>query len=157
MLGAGRGEQSGVTLHVRAGGGRSRCLTPTAGMPAASPASPLSPSEHNALRLDTAITDTRPVRQRAFHKNEPLRGDPAGSTLLVTQVSKRHYLWQVTKMALVCPQLFTFLQWHVTFSVYGLCQRVASHKTHPVLWREQQGCPCKPLQGRRGLLYARRA
>lgn len=105
----------------------------------------LFPSEPNALHLDTAITDTHPGRERVFHKNDPLRGNPAGSTLLVTQVGKRHYLWQVTKMGLVCPQLFTFLQWYMTFSVYGLCQRVTSNKTHPVLWHEQQRFPCKPL------------
>lgn len=91
-----------------------------------------------------------------FSQEWSLRGNPAGSTLLVTQVGKRHYLWQVTKMGLVCPQLFTFLQWYMTFSVYGLCQRVASNKTHPVLWHEQQRFPCKPLQEHQGLPYARR-
>lgn len=76
MLKAGKGEQSGVTQHVRTGGrGRDAshpwlaCQQP--------PGFSLFPSEPNALHLDTAIIDTHPGR-RGFHRMILWGGTPLG-------------------------------------------------------------------------------
>lgn len=88
--------------------GRLRCLTPAAGVPGASPAPPFSSwTQRPPSRPQPSLTHTQEGRG-SFPRTAALRGDPAGPTLPVTRVCKRHYLWQVTKVGLPAHSCLPF-------------------------------------------------
>ena len=88
--------------------GKSRCLTTAAGVPAASPASPFSSwAQRPPSRPQPSLIHTQEGRG-PFTRMAVLKGDPAGPTLPVTQVCKRHYLWQVTKVGLPAHSCLPF-------------------------------------------------